>query len=127
MSPGHWASGPARSGPRCTSLNWSRIGQIGTNDSLHSVDSSGGSTWGSIVNAVASYAETNLKQVIVTGRDDIERGYGTSASSAIAWAKGFGGKASYYYDDYGSADGCPESSHNNSPGCENSWTQWDVS
>lgn len=98
---------------------------LGTNDSLYSVDSSGGSTWGGIVNAVASYAETNLKQVIVTGGDDIEPGFGTPASSAIAWANGFGGKSTYYYDDYGSADGCPQSSYNNSQGCENSWTQWD--
>jgi hypothetical protein len=96
---------------------------IGTNNSLD-VGTSYGETWAGVVNTVSTWVADNAGQVSVWGGDDIEPGFG-SESAAIDWSNGFGDDTSALYLNYGSADGCPESSYGNG-GCNNGWDQYDV-
>jgi hypothetical protein len=97
---------------------------IGTNNSLYSVDTGGGKTWAGVVNAVASWVDGNTAQVAVWGGDDIEPSW-SSPSAAINWSNGFGDNTSSLYLNYGSADGCPETTADNGA-CNNGWDQGDV-
>jgi hypothetical protein len=96
---------------------------IGTNNSLD-VGTSQGESWAGVVNTVTTWVADNAGQVSVWGGDDIEPGFG-SESAAIDWSNGFGDDTSALYLNYGSADGCPESSYDNG-GCNNGWDQYDV-
>ena len=96
---------------------------VGTNNSAYDVSKSGGETWAGVSNAVANYVTANAGQVGVWGGDDIEPSFG-GASAAIAWAQGFTASSDSLFLDYGSADGCNQTSYNNS-GCNNGWDQYD--
>jgi hypothetical protein len=96
---------------------------IGTNNDID-VGTSEGETWAGVVNTVTTWVADNAGQVSVWGGDDIEPSFG-SESAAIAWSNGFGDKTSTLYLNYGSADGCPESSYDNG-GCNNGWDQYDI-
>src|SRR5580658_492463 len=96
---------------------------VGTNnDTNGGVDY--GATWATVTDTVASWVNAHAPQVVVDGGDDIEPSWETSPTT-IAWANGFSDNASTFYLDYGSADGCPESSSGNGP-CNNGWDQYDV-
>jgi hypothetical protein len=99
---------------------------IGTNNSYHDVGTAGGKTWGKLVASIQNYNKSKkyYPQVLMYGADDIEPSW-SSASAAIAWVNGFASVPGYDYFDYGSADGCPETSSNNG-GCNNGWNQYDV-
>jgi hypothetical protein len=99
---------------------------IGTNNSYYDVSSSGGKTWVNNVAAIQSYNKSKgyYPQVLMYGADDIEPSW-SSASAAIAWANGFASVSGYGYFDYGSADGCPETTATNGS-CNNGWNQYDV-
>lgn len=99
---------------------------IGTNNSLYDVSSSGGRTWVDDVAAIQSSNKITgyYSQVRMYGANDIEPSW-SGASAAIAWANGFAGVSGYGYFDYGSADGCPQTSSNNGS-CNNGWNQYDV-
>jgi hypothetical protein len=97
---------------------------VGTNNSYYGVDTAGGETWADNVNAVQTWVSDNIGQVAVYGGDDIEPGY-SDASGAIAWSEGYADVGGSLYLNYGSADGCPQSSYDNG-GCNNSWDQYDV-
>ncbi len=103
---------------------------VGTNNSAYAVNYGGGQGWGNVVSAVGSDVASfdSTGQVIVSGGNDIES-WG-SATGTLSWASGFAANApSYFYLDYGSADGCPETI-SSSDACSGNWTQydyWDVS
>ena len=117
---GYWAC--ARSSGDTTTIL--RLG-IGTNNSYSDVSYSGGQTWANIVKAANAYDHSQGydSQVIINGANDIEPSW-SSASAAISWAQGFASVGGYYYD-YGSTDGCPQTSDNNGS-CNNGWDQYDV-
>lgn len=98
---------------------------IGTSN-YDGTSSSYGSAWGSLVSSARSSVSSSGwgSRVAVMGANDIEPGW-SSASSAIAWANSFGSAGGGSYIDYGSADGCPESSYGNGS-CNNGWNQYDV-
>jgi hypothetical protein len=99
---------------------------IGTNNSLADRTYSGGQTWSHIVSAVRSYNNSHgySSQVAMYGANDIEPSW-SPASYAISWAKGFNSVGGNFYFNYGSADGCPQTSSNNGS-CNNGWNQYDV-
>lgn len=99
---------------------------IGTNNSYYDVSSSGGKTWVNMVAAIQSYNRSHgySTQVLMYGANDIEPSW-SSASAAIAWANGFASVSGYGYFDYGSADGCPQTTSGNGA-CNNGWNQYDV-
>jgi hypothetical protein len=97
---------------------------IGTNNSYYGVDTAGGETWADDVNAVSTWVSDNIGQVVVWGGDDIEPSW-SSESAAIDWSNGFADVSDSLYLNYGSADGCPESSYDNGA-CNNGWDQYDV-
>jgi hypothetical protein len=99
---------------------------IGTNNSYYQVSSTGGSTWASVVNAVHSWVASSgyASQVDVIGANDMEEPDYDTFSPTQAWVNGYW--TSYIYFNYGSADGCPQFTHTNSPACDNGWTQDNV-
>jgi hypothetical protein len=101
---------------------------IGTNNSIQSsVTYANGRTWAHVVAAIQSYNKSKkyYPQVLMYGANDIEPSW-SSASAAIAWVKGFASVPGYHYFDFGSADGCPTDSSNNTILCNNGWNQYDV-
>jgi hypothetical protein len=87
---------------------------VGTNNSM-AVTSSLGNTWAHVAAAVESYVKSYTSS-------NMEPGFG-SASAAIAWSNGYQGESSSaLYDNFGSADGCPESITGANASCNNGWT-----
>ncbi|MGH2509560.1 MAG: hypothetical protein ACRDHZ_19455 [Ktedonobacteraceae bacterium] len=99
---------------------------IGTNNSFFDVSFAGGQTWVNEVATIQSFitAKGWNSQIVMLGANDIEPGFG-DASNAIAWAQGFASVSGFPYLNYGSADGCPQSSAENGS-CINGWNQFDV-
>lgn len=99
---------------------------LGTNNSAYYVNSTGGSTWSNVVNTVANWAGGNgvSSQVLVGGANDMEPGFG-SASGTLAWMNGYTNNGGRYFVNYGSTDGCPQTTHSNG-GCNNGWNQYDI-
>ncbi|MHB8263087.1 MAG: hypothetical protein ACYDGY_04980 [Acidimicrobiales bacterium] len=98
---------------------------VGTNNSAYAVNYGGGQSWGNVVSAVGSDVVSfdSTSQVIVSGGNDIES-WG-SASGTLPWTSGIAANAPYYfYLDYGSADGCPQTV-SSSDACFGGWTQYD--
>ncbi len=105
---------------------------IGTNNSNGDVSSSGGNTWFTNVNDIqnSNISKGYYPQVKMRGANDIETWCGTSVgcqpvSAALNWVNGYKaalGTAGLTFYDYGSADGCPQTTSNNGT-CENGWTQ----
>jgi hypothetical protein len=96
---------------------------VGTNNSID-VGTSEGETWAGVVNTVTNWTNANTGQATAMGGDDIEPGFG-SESDAIDWAKGFSDDSSNLFLNYGSADGCEETTYSNSA-CNNGWDEYDV-
>jgi hypothetical protein len=102
---------------------------IGTNNSYYDVSSSGGTTWAHVVSAVQTYnhGKGYDSQVIVAGANDIETFRGANSPSAtIAWVNGWSNTTGAKMLNYGSADGCPQTTYNNGA-CTASggWNQYD--
>lgn len=102
---------------------------IGTNNSLSDVSSSGGTTWYNNVQAVQNYDMSfgYWPQVKARGANDIEPGFG-SAPAAKDWVNGYKtsvGTGGLTFYDYGSADGCPQTTSSNGA-CNNGWDQYYV-
>ena len=100
---------------------------IGTNNSI-SVTRALGRTWADLVASANSWARTHAPRTTLVGASDLEPGFG-SAGSAEAWANGYASVKNSSYINYGSADGCSQTSANGG-GCNNGWTQqaiWYVS
>jgi hypothetical protein len=96
---------------------------VGTNNSID-VGSSQGQTWAGVVNAVTNWTTAHTAQATAEGGDDIEPGFG-SESAATAWTNAFSGHTTNLYLNYGSADGCPETTYGNGA-CNNGWNQHGV-
>jgi hypothetical protein len=112
----------------CTGLDRTTVLDlnVGTNNSAYYVDETGGSTWSNVVNAVNNWVNGNnyASQVFVGGASDMEPGYDTQTRT-INWINGYAGNHGRYFLDYGSTDGCPQTSHNNG-GCNNGWNQYGI-
>lgn len=108
----------------CTAANTTATVQValGTNNSVSTPTNAQGTSWASQVNSVQSWINTHAGQAIAYGADDIEPGFGTYPPM-YDWVTGFSGHNALFYN-FGSADGCPQTTHTNSPACNNGWTQY---
>lgn len=100
---------------------------IGTNNSI-SVTRALGRTWAELVASANSWARAHAPRTTLVGASDLEPGFG-SVGGAEAWANGYASVKNSSYINYGSADGCSQTSANGG-GCNNGWTQqaiWYVS
>lgn len=94
---------------------------IGTNNSAYYVNSTGGSTWGTVVNTVINYLSSNsIGQVVVWGANDMELDW-NSYSATYSWKSGYASRTSALYNNYGDAAGCPPYGSR-----DNGWSQADV-
>jgi len=107
---------------------------IGTNNSIASgVTSANGTVWGNLVDSLNTWANNRGYEGRVTfdGANDMEPSWGGSSSRAhtVNWSNAYSNASSSLMWDYGSSDGCPETTHTNGA-CNNAWTQkaeWNVS
>ena len=120
FSQGYWVC----TGSDSTSIL--RLG-IGTNNSYSGVSYAGGQSWANMVAAVDSYnsAQGYNSQVAAEGANDIEPSW-WNPSDSLSWSQGYASVSNSLYIDYGSADGCPQNSSDNTIGCNNGWSQYDV-
>jgi len=87
---------------------------VGTNNSL-GVSESYGSDWGNLVKAVANNTSTFASQVLIWGGSDLEPAW-SSWSDVQDWIKGYSSVNPPLYLNYGSADGCTQTTDENG-GC----------
>lgn len=87
---------------------------IGTNNSAYHIDSAGGSAWASVVTTVKNWVVGNSyqSQVDVGGANDMEPGYDYYPDTKT-WLDSYTSAGGPYLLDYGSADGCPQTTHTN--------------
>jgi hypothetical protein len=99
---------------------------IGTNNSYQDVSQAGGAAWINVVSVVQNYnkAQGYYAQVKMYAANDMEPGFG-SAAATINWVHGVTSISGLDYLNYGSADGCPQTSSSNGA-CNNGWNQYDV-
>jgi hypothetical protein len=99
---------------------------IGTNNSAYNVSSTGGAKFASAVNVVRNWLINSgyASQISIWGANDIEPGYDTYAPTA-SWISGWTSTTVESLLDFGSADGCPQTTHTNG-GCNNGWNQNDI-
>lgn len=99
---------------------------VGTNNSAYWVNSAGGAEFGAAVQAVSNWftSEGEASQVYTEGGNDMEPGY-DSYSPTASWISGWTSSVAILLLNYGSADGCPLSTHSNGT-CNNGWTQDDI-
>jgi len=104
---------------------------VGTNNSAYDVSAAGGSKWAGVVAIVSRYVldhPAEAKKVAIWGANDLEPGY-SGPQSALQWAHAYVRATRSAYVDYGSADGCSQTSHDDAS-CNNSWhqsTEWSLS
>lgn len=102
----------------------------GVNNNSPATISGHGGAWANMVDTINSWFVSGgyASQTAAYGAMDIESHWpsGTSAtySQTKAWADGYSGQTNALYEDFGSANGCPETSYNNAT-CSNGWTQKD--
>ena len=102
---------------------------IGTSNYGNATPASG-KTWANDVAAVQASNRSNgyASQVGMLGAYDMESwcpNHCVTPSGAMAWESGFGSvSGGYKYLDYGSADGCPQTTASNG-GCSGGWKQSD--
>lgn len=99
---------------------------LGTNNSLDSVSKAGGKAWGEVINNVARYVLESKEQtedVAIWGGSDLGVGYSTGGK-ALDWAKGYEEVSDSPYGDYGGAEGCPSSTHEDGK-CTGGDSGWD--
>jgi hypothetical protein len=97
---------------------------VGTNNSAYDISSSGGKAWAGVVQAVTQGTQSDASQVSIWGANDIEPSW-SSWSAAKSWVDGYSNNGGGLYLDYGSADGCSQTTDTNTT-CNNRWTQSDV-
>jgi hypothetical protein len=101
---------------------------IGTNNSIaDALTAANGTTWGTIVNSLNTWATDQGidDAVYFDGADDMEPSFGgtNSAPNTVSWVLAFDSEASAtFLWDYGSADGCSETAHDDES-CNNGWDQ----
>jgi hypothetical protein len=99
---------------------------IGTNNSAYHIDSAGGSAWAGVANVVKNWVSSHnfASQVDIYGANDMEPSWDTYPATK-SWVDAYTAAGGPLYLNYGSADGCPQTTHNNG-GCNNGWNQNDV-
>jgi hypothetical protein len=100
---------------------------LGTNNSYYNVSSAGGQSWANnVVKPVISWVTTSgiNRQVSPMAANDIEPSY-SAVSSARAWEDGYASIDPALMLNYGSADGCPQTTYSNGS-CNNGWHQADL-
>jgi hypothetical protein len=99
---------------------------IGTNNSFQDVSQAGGAAWIKVVSVVQNSNKSHgyYAQVHMYAANDMEPGFG-GAAATINWVHGVTSISGLDYLNYGSADGCPQTSSNNGA-CNNGWNQYDV-
>ncbi len=89
--------------------------ELGTNNSGR-VSGTGGQVWANAVDAINSYFASGpsgfpySRQVTAAGANDFEPGfckYNPCPDQARTWANYFSAYGNWWYDNYGSCDGCP--------------------
>lgn len=101
---------------------------IGTNNSRSGGNTAAnGEIWADLVDSLNTYAASQGwdSQLAFHGGNDIEPSWGgsTSAADTIAWSDSYNNhSAGGYMYDFGSADGCPQTTHTNG-NCNNGWTR----
>lgn len=109
----------------CTGANYTSVVTlgIGTNNSAYHIDSEGGTAWANMVNRVKSWVTRNgyQTQVNIDAANDIEPAWDTYAPTK-AWVDAYTAANGPMYIDFGSADGCPQTTHTNGA-CSNGWNQ----
>jgi hypothetical protein len=107
----------------CSPLNSTLYLNLGTNNDNSTETSSMGNDWGNVVHDVNNWISGHAAQVLVQGANDMEPGFAASYSSTLAWANGYNGNSNAgLYLNFGSADGCPQTTHTNGA-CNNGWNQ----
>lgn len=102
---------------------------IGTNNSRAAAQTTAnGRVWGNVVNAIKTYVSSNDPQVVILGGSDLESWGYQSEPAAMNWIAGYDNTATQGYYDFGSADGCSQTSDANGtcsvPGSTD-WNQFD--
>jgi hypothetical protein len=114
----------------CTASDTSSILDLalGTNNSAYQVSGTGGAAWAaSVVGPVRSWltAHGADAQVTAIGANDMEPGFSANVTGTRAWVTAYSNANRGRLVNYGSADGCPQSSSANGS-CSNGWRQADV-
>jgi hypothetical protein len=103
---------------------------LGTNNDNSTTTATMGTDWANAVQETRnSLSANNVGQVVVQGANDLEPGFHASYSQSAAWASAYSAANHGLYLNFGSADGCPQTTHTNG-GCNNGWNQnglWNVS
>jgi len=104
---------------------------VGTNNSRASANtSSDGEAWANMIDSLNTWASNQgyTGQLSFSGGNDMEPSWGGSSSApdTINWSNSYDThSAGGLMFDYGSADGCPQSSHDNG-NCNNGWDQQNI-
>jgi hypothetical protein len=106
----------------CSPLYTTLFLDLGTNNDNSTETSSMGNDWANVVRDVNNWISVHAGQVIAQGANDMEPGFHASYSSTLAWANGYNNNGAGLYLNFGSADGCPQTTHTNGS-CNNGWNQ----
>lgn len=106
----------------CSPLYSTLYLDLGTNNDNSTETSSMGNDWGNVVRDVNNWISGHAAQVVAQGANDMEPGFNASYSSTLNWANGYNNNGAGLYLNFGSADGCPQTTHTNG-GCNNGWNQ----
>ena len=98
---------------------------LGTNNDNGTYTAAMGTDWANVVGAVNSWISATIGQAFAQGANDIEPGFNANYGKTVAWATAYSAAGKGLYLNFGSADGCPQSSHGNG-GCNNGWNQYDL-
>lgn len=108
----------------CSNSNTHLNVVVGTSNHGSTVTSTHGTKWGNMISDIDTYLGSKTTRVVVTGGSDIELAW-SSPSTANNWLDSYVAATSRHFFDFGDANGCPYSSHNNDP-CSNGWNQSNV-
>jgi hypothetical protein len=110
----------------CVTGDTYNILSVGTNNSDSTYQTSAeGKVWADVVNAIRTVVDEDYPNVVVLGGDDIESFSYQSEPDTMNWISGYDANADETYYDFGSADGCPESSDDNGTCSVTGSTDWD--
>lgn len=113
---GYWAC----SGPSSTLFL-----DLGTNNDNVTYTAAMGTSWANIVSAVNSWIVIHCGQVVAQGANDMEPGFSANYTKTAAWANAYSSAHVGVYLNFGSADGCPQTTATGGA-CNNGWNQYDI-
>ena len=101
---------------------------VGTNDSAYQINGAGGTAWAnSAVLATKNLISTHgySSQVTTVGASDMEPYFASDPTNTTLWLNGFSSTNVGRIINFGSADGCPQTTYTNGA-CNGTWKQYDV-